>query len=73
MEKSHFDVELTEFDPAQKIKLIKEIRAMLGLGLKEAKETVESSPKWLKKELVKAEAEEMKEKLGALGAKIRLA
>ena len=66
-------MELSEFDPATKIKLIKEIRAILGLGLKEAKETVESSPTWIKKELVKAEADELKEKLEALGAKIRLA
>lgn len=66
-------MELTEFDAANKIKLIKEVRAILGLGLKEAKECVESSPTWLKKELIKAEAEELKEKLEALGAKVRLA
>ena len=72
-EKTHYDVELTEFDAASKIKLIKEVRAILGLGLKEAKECVESSPTWLKKELIKAEAEELKEKLEALGAKVRLA
>ena len=39
-EKTHFDIELSKFDPAKKIKVIKEIRAMFGLGLKEAKETV---------------------------------
>jgi len=61
-------VELSSFDAAQKIKLIKEIRAYLGLGLKEAKECVESSPTWLKKELIKEEAEEMKAKLEGLGA-----
>ena len=72
-EKTHYDVELTEFDAANKIKLIKEVSAILGLGLKEAKECVESSPTWLKKELIKAEAEELKEKLEALGAKVRLA
>merc|ERR1719230_2542170 len=66
-EKTHYDVELQGFDAAQKIKLIKEIRALLGLGLKEAKECVETAPTWLKKELVKAEADEMKEKLEALG------
>ena len=44
MEKTHFDVELTKFDTAQKIKVIKEVRAMMGLGLKEAKEMVEASP-----------------------------
>lgn len=72
-EKTHYDVELESFDAATKVKLIKEIRALLGLGLKEAKETVESSPTWIKKELIKDEAEAMKEKLEALGAKIRLA
>ena len=72
-EKTHYDVELESFDAATKVKLIKEIRALLGLGLKEAKETVESSPTWIKKELIKDEAEAMKEKLEALGAKVRLA
>ena len=72
-EKTHYDVELSEFDPATKIKLIKEVRALLGLGLKEAKETVESAPTWLKKELVKEEAEALKEKLESLGGKVRLA
>merc|ERR1719310_2044147 len=71
-EKTHYDVELESFDAATKVKLIKEIRALLGLGLKEAKETVESSPTWIKKELIKDEAEAMKEKLEALGAKVRL-
>ena len=54
-------------------KIIKEIRGMLGLGLKEAKEMVESAPCWIKKELVKNEADGLKEKLEGLGAKIRLA
>ena len=72
-EKTHYDVELESFEAATKVKLIKEIRALLGLGLKEAKETVESAPTWIKKELIKDEAESMKEKLEALGAKIRLA
>jgi len=71
-EKTHYDVELTKFDAATKIKLIKEVRALLGLGLKEAKETVESSPTWIKKELVKDEADALKEKLESLGAEIRL-
>ena len=44
MEKTHFDVELSKFDAASKIKVIKEIRAILGLGLKEAKDLVEASP-----------------------------
>ena len=72
-EKTHYDVELESFDAATKVKLIKEIRALLGLGLKEAKECVESAPTWIKKELIKDEAEQMKEKLEALGGKVRLA
>ena len=61
-------MELSGFDAAGKIKLIKEIRAILNLGLKEAKECVESCPTWIKKELVKSEAEELKKKLEELGA-----
>ena len=72
-EKTHFDVELQAFDAATKIKLIKEVRALLGLGLKEAKETVEGAPSWLKKDLKKEEAEALKEKLESLGGTIRLA
>ena len=72
-EKTHYDVELCEFDAATKVKLIKEVRALLGLGLKEAKETVESAPCWLKKELVKDEAEKLKAILEAVGGKVRLA
>ena len=72
-EKTHYDIELSKFDPASKIKVIKEIRGIFGLGLKEAKETVESAPTWLKKEVAKEEAEALAEKLTALGAEIRLA
>lgn len=72
-EKTHYDIELTKFDPAGKIKVIKEIRAIFGLGLKEAKETVEGAPVWLKKEVAKEEAEELAAKLTAIGAEIRLA
>ena len=72
-EKTHYDVELTAFDAATKIKLIKEIRSILGLGLKEAKEVVETAPNWIQKELVKEEADALKEKLEALGATVRLA
>ena len=72
-EKTHFDVELTSFDAATKIKLIKEVRGALGLGLKEAKEKVESSPTWLMKDLAKEDAEDLKKKLEDLGASIRLA
>ena len=72
-EKSHYDVELTKFDPAKKIALIKEVRGILTLGLKEAKELVESAPQWIKKELKKEEAEKLVEKLKELGAECRLA
>lgn len=72
-EKTHYDVELSAFDAATKIKLIKEVRATLGLGLKEAKETVESAPTWLMKELAKEDAEALKAKLEGLGATVRLA
>merc|ERR1712083_882321 len=67
-EKTHYDIELVKFDPSGKIKVIKEVRALFGLGLKEAKETVEGAPKWLKKEVGKDDAEAMKEKLEKLGA-----
>lgn len=72
-EKTHFDLELVKFDAATKIKVIKEIRGIFNLGLKEAKELVESAPVWLKKEVAKEEAEELREKLAAVGAEIRLA
>lgn len=72
-EKTHYDIELVKFDATGKIKVIKEIRAMFGLGLKEAKETVEGAPVWLKKEVAKEEAEALKEKLEGVGAEIRLA
>ena len=72
-EKTHYDVELTAFDAAQKIKIIKEVRAILGLGLKEAKEVVEGVPSWLKKDLAKDDAEELKTKLEGLGGTVRLA
>jgi large subunit ribosomal protein L7/L12 len=72
-EKTHFDIELSKFDPASKIKVIKEIRAIFNLGLKEAKETVEGAPVWLKKEVAKEEAEALAEKLKAVGAEVRLA
>mmetsp|Transcript_30132 Transcript_30132/g.21872 ORF Transcript_30132/g.21872 Transcript_30132/m.21872 type:complete len:141 (+) Transcript_30132:410-832(+) len=73
VEKTHFDIELSKFDAATKIKLIKEVRGMFGLGLKEAKEMVEGAPVWLKKEVKKDEAEEIAEKLKAVGGEIRLA
>ena len=72
-EKTHYDIELSKYDAAGKIKVIKEVRAIFGLGLKEAKELVEGAPVWLKKEVAKEEAEALAEKLQAVGAEIRLA
>lgn len=72
-EKTHFDIELTKFEASGKIKIIKEIRGIFGLGLKEAKELVESAPVWLKKEVKKEDAEDLKTKLEALGGEIKLA
>ena len=72
-EKTHYDIELSKYDPAGKIKVIKEVRAMFGLGLKEAKELVESAPVWLKKEVAKEEADAMSAKLAAVGGECRLA
>ncbi|MBF0279576.1 MAG: 50S ribosomal protein L7/L12 [SAR324 cluster bacterium] len=70
-EKDEFDVILASFGD-KKINVIKEIRAMTGLGLKEAKEFVESAPKAVKEGVPKAEAEEVKEKLEAVGATIEI-
>ncbi|MCL2605203.1 MAG: 50S ribosomal protein L7/L12 [Defluviitaleaceae bacterium] len=70
-EKTEFDVELTEVG-AEKIKVIKVVREITGLGLKEAKELVDSAPKMVKEALPKAEAEEIAKKLGEAGAKATL-
>ena len=70
-EKTEFEVVLSEAG-GNKISVIKEVRTITGLGLKEAKDLVESAPKSLKKEIAKAEAEEMKKKLEAAGAKVEL-
>ena len=70
-EKDSFDVELTDVGP-NKIKVIKVVRELTGLGLKEAKDAVEGAPKVLKEGAAKAEAEDMKAKLEAEGAKITL-
>ncbi|MCR9203474.1 MAG: 50S ribosomal protein L7/L12 [Halobacteriovoraceae bacterium] len=70
-EKTEFTVVLAEAG-AKKINVIKEVRAITGLGLKEAKELVESAPKAVKEDVEKAEAEEMKKKLEAAGAKVEL-
>ena len=67
-EKDEFDVELTEVGP----KVIKVVREATGLGLKEAKEVVDGAPKVLKEGASKAEAEELKTKLEAEGAKVTL-
>ena len=70
-EQSEFDLVLTEFG-SNKIAVIKEVRTITGLGLKEAKDLVESAPKPLKQGIAKAEAEEMKKSLEAAGAKAEL-
>lgn len=68
-EKTEFDVELTSFGD-QKIKVIKVVREITGLGLKEAKELVESAPKNIKEGVSKEEAEAIKAKVEEVGAKI---
>jgi large subunit ribosomal protein L7/L12 len=70
-EKTEFDVVLTDAG-AQKINVIKEVRAITGLGLKEAKDLVEGAPKTVKEAVSKTEADELKAKLEAAGAKVEL-
>ncbi|MCK5450835.1 MAG: 50S ribosomal protein L7/L12, partial [Candidatus Omnitrophica bacterium] len=70
-EKSVFTVVLAEFG-AKKINVIKEVRALTNLGLKEAKDLVEAAPKEVAEGLVKEEAEKMKKQLEAAGAKVEL-
>ena len=70
-EKDEFDVELTEVGP-NKVKVIKVVREATGLGLKEAKAVVDEAPKMVKEGASKAEAEEIKTKLEAEGAKVTL-
>eukprot|EP00548_Thalassiothrix_antarctica_P007143 CAMPEP_0194130242 /NCGR_PEP_ID=MMETSP0152-20130528/1320_1 /TAXON_ID=1049557 /ORGANISM="Thalassiothrix antarctica, Strain L6-D1" /LENGTH=187 /DNA_ID=CAMNT_0038824685 /DNA_START=43 /DNA_END=606 /DNA_ORIENTATION=+ len=70
--KTSFDLKLVGFDAKSKIKVIKEVRAIGGLGLKEAKELVEGAPKVIKKDLKKEAAEELKKKLEEIGAKIEI-
>eukprot|EP00547_Thalassionema_nitzschioides_P006106 CAMPEP_0194210730 /NCGR_PEP_ID=MMETSP0156-20130528/9046_1 /TAXON_ID=33649 /ORGANISM="Thalassionema nitzschioides, Strain L26-B" /LENGTH=160 /DNA_ID=CAMNT_0038938111 /DNA_START=205 /DNA_END=687 /DNA_ORIENTATION=- len=70
--KTAFDLKLIGFDAKSKIKVIKEVRAIAGLGLKEAKELVEGAPKVIKKGLKLEEAEELKAKLVELGAEIEV-
>ena len=70
-EKTEFDVELTEVGP-NKVKVIKVVREVTGLGLKEAKAVVDGAPKVVKEGASKAEAEDIKTKLEAEGAKVTL-
>ena len=70
-EKDTFDVVLVDFG-GNKIAVIKEVRAITGLGLKEAKELVESAPKPIKEGVSKDESEEVKKKLEEAGAKVEL-
>jgi large subunit ribosomal protein L7/L12 len=70
-EKTEFDVMLMEAG-AQKINVIKEVRAITALGLKEAKDLVDGAPKPVKEGIPKAEAEDIKKKLEAAGAKVEL-
>ena len=70
-EKTEFDVELTEVG-SEKIKVIKVVREVTGLGLKEAKEAVDGAPKVLKEQASKEEAEAIKAKLEEVGAKVTL-
>lgn len=71
-EKTEFDVVLDSFPADKKISILKVVRAITGLGLKEAKEAVEGAPKTLKADIKKAEADEIKAKLEAAGGKVKL-
>ncbi|NCE63289.1 50S ribosomal protein L7/L12 [Pseudoflavonifractor sp. 524-17] len=71
-EKTEFDVVLAGFDAAAKIKVIKVVREITGLGLADAKAMVEGAPKTLKEAVGKDEAEELKKKLEESGAKVEL-
>ena len=71
-EKTEFDVVMTGFDAAAKIKVIKAVREITGQGLAEAKATVEGVPSTLKEGISKDEAEELKKKLEEAGAKVEL-
>lgn len=70
-EKTEFDVELTEVG-AEKVKVIKVVREVTGLGLKEAKDVVDGAPKVVKEAASKEDAEEIKKKLEEVGAKVTL-
>ena len=70
-EKTEFDVELTEIG-GQKVKVIKEVRGITGLGLKEAKALVDGAPKLVKEAVSKEEAEAVKKQLEDVGAKVTI-
>ena len=70
-EKTEFDVELTEIGP-NKVKVIKVVREATGLGLKEAKDLVDSAPKMVKEQVSKAEADDLKAKLEEQGSMVTL-
>ncbi|MBR0382849.1 MAG: 50S ribosomal protein L7/L12 [Eubacterium sp.] len=70
-EKTEFDVELTEIG-GQKVKVIKEVRGITGLGLKEAKALVDGAPKLVKEAVSKEEAEAVKKQLEEVGAKVTI-
>ena len=70
-EKTEFDVELTDVG-AEKVKVIKVVREATGLGLKEAKDLVDAAPKMIKEGASKEEADDIKAKLEAVGAKVTL-
>jgi large subunit ribosomal protein L7/L12 len=72
VEKTTFDLKLLSFDAKNKIKVIKEVRAIAGLGLKEAKEMVESAPTVIKKDIKKEQAQELQKKLEDIGATIEV-
>ena len=71
-EQTEFNVSLVSVDAAKKIACIKEVRAITGLGLKEAKELVDSAPKVVKEQISKEEADDLKAKLEEAGAKVTL-
>jgi large subunit ribosomal protein L7/L12 len=71
-EKTEFDIELVAFPSDKKIAIIKEVRAITGLGLKEAKEMAESVPAIVKEAAAKADAEEIQKKLEDAGAEVKL-
>ena len=71
-EKTEFDVILVEVDPAKKMAVLKEVRAITGLGLGEAKKVVETANSVIKEAAPKADAEALKKKLEELGAKVTL-